>query len=321
MAASRDQVIPLEQAIREAGFNLVSLGAGRAEWTYFKWAGHVDGWSSDVKTTGVDFLADDSSRFGAWARVDAAVDVLSPLYIQKNPSAAAISADGIPSLNLISTMQMVEGPYGRQLLEMIEAIAANYPVDSISINELAYHRDGYGADDKTAYLAYTKQADWPRLSNGSINIDDPSLADWRSYELVRFLQQARAVAHRYGKELFVNTTLTINGSGQSIQPNLAVISAMLNDADWVIIWNNLNLAKTDPKVLAVIATSLAPIKQSPLVFVLGLWGLTDDRAVTPVQLQDAMQAVQSNGLKNLWITPASLMDPVLWQTVSQNWSP
>jgi hypothetical protein len=121
MATSRGQVKPLEKAIQESGFNLVSLGAGRAEWTYFKWNGHNADWSNDVKSTGIDFLAEDSGRFGAWAHIDAAVDVLSPLYIQKNPGAAAISLDGVPSSNLISTMPLVEGPDGQHLLHMLQA--------------------------------------------------------------------------------------------------------------------------------------------------------------------------------------------------------
>jgi hypothetical protein len=91
--------------------------------------------------------------------VDEALDGLSPLYLLKKPSAAAVSSDGAPSHTLVSIMQLVEGPYGQQIFQMIEAIAANYPVDSISINELTYHHDDYGPDDRRAYKAYAHRPD------------------------------------------------------------------------------------------------------------------------------------------------------------------
>jgi len=49
-------------------------------------------------------------------------------------------------------------------LAMIQYIAENYPVDSISVNEMFYHADGYGPDDKTAFTAYSGLPDWPRTS-------------------------------------------------------------------------------------------------------------------------------------------------------------
>ena len=321
MAASRSQVKPLEQAIQESGFNLVSLGAGRAEWTYFKWSGHTAQWSSDVKSTGVDFLAEDSGRFGAWAHVDAAVDVLSPLYIQQHPEAAAISLDGTPSPNLVSTMQLVEGPYGQQLLDMITAIASGYPVDSISVNELAYHLDGYGPDDKSAYLAYSRRTDWPRLPNGAINPDDPGLVTWRSYEVNRFLGQARDIAHRYGKSFYANLTLALGPDGLPLSTDLAAIQALNSVSDRVILWNNLNLSQVTSQQLARVADALAPVDHNRVIFVIGLWGQPTTQPITPLQLQSAMQVLQQHGFANLWITPASLMTTAHWQAAAAGWMP
>jgi hypothetical protein len=52
------------------------------------------------------------------------MDVLAPRYIQSHPETAAISWAGLPSKNLVSTMDLVEGEFGQEMLGMIEVIAA-----------------------------------------------------------------------------------------------------------------------------------------------------------------------------------------------------
>ena len=134
--------------MQAAGINVVALSAGRAEWTYFKWAGHSADQSSDVTSTGIDFLAEDSATFSQFAKVSAVVDVFAPNYILANPNKAAINALGVPDPNLVSTAELVNGSFGQQLLDMVQYIAANYPhVDSIDITELSYRADGYGPDN------------------------------------------------------------------------------------------------------------------------------------------------------------------------------
>jgi len=107
---------------------------------------------SDVTSTGIDFLADDSAHYGQWAQIDALIDVLSPNYITANPTKAAVNASGQLSTDLVSTAEMVNGAYGQTLLSMVGFIAANYPnVASISITDLPITWDGYGADDLALY--------------------------------------------------------------------------------------------------------------------------------------------------------------------------
>jgi hypothetical protein len=108
-----------------SGVNLVAVGAGRADWTYFPWRDHPDRWSNEVKTTGIDYLLEDSLRFGKWAHVSAVVDVLAPLYIQAHPETAAISWVGVPSQNIVGMVELVDGKFGQDLLEMIGEVAAS----------------------------------------------------------------------------------------------------------------------------------------------------------------------------------------------------
>ena len=106
-ATSRSEVPTWVAELKAAGINMVAISAGRAEWTYFKWAGHTAYQSNDVTSTGIDFLAEDSATFSQFAKVSAVVDVFSPNYILANPSAAAINALGQPDPNLISTAELV----------------------------------------------------------------------------------------------------------------------------------------------------------------------------------------------------------------------
>jgi hypothetical protein len=318
MAVSRPEVLPLEQKIENAGMNMVSLSAGRVDWTFFKWTGHLNAWSSDVKNTGIDFLSDDSSRFGAWARVDAAIDALSPVYIKQNPQSAAISWDGKPSDQLVSTMQVVQGQYGQLLLQMIQYVAANYPVDSISINEMFYHIDGYGPDDKSAFLAYSGLQDWPRTATGAIDINSPVIETWRTYELNIFLSQAHAICNKSGKQFFFDVPMNVDANGAPNGGYGVKLDKVFPNVDKIILWGYFDLDSLTPENLQITASNLKQFSQDRLIFLIGLW----NKQLQPVsadKLQRAITAVQNGGLTNVWITPASLMTDAHWSAIQQVW--
>jgi hypothetical protein len=318
MAVSRPEVLPLEHKIENSGMNMVSLGAGRLDWTYFKWVGHLNNWSSDVKNTGIDFLSEDSSRFAAWVHVDAAVDALSPLYIKQNPQAAAISWDGKPSPQLVSTMQVVHGQYGQLLLQMIQYIAANYPVDSISINEMFYHQDGYGPDDKAAFMAYTGQSDWPRTASGAIDINDPAIENWRTYELNIFLSLAHDICSKYGKQFFFNVPVSLDAVGTPSSGYGVQLDKMFTNVDKLIIWGYFDLDSLAPENLQNTASNLKQYDPNRIIFLIGLWN-KQMQAISAEKLQQAITALQNGGITNIWITPASLMTDAHWSTVEQAW--
>jgi hypothetical protein len=321
MSDSRAEVASLEQKIISSGFNLVSLGAGRAEWTFFKWAGHENDWSDDVKESGVDFLAEDAARFSRWAYVDASVDVLSPLYIQAHPQAAAVSYDGVPSTNLVSTVQLAEGPYGKLLLEMIRTVASSYAVNSISINEMYYQRDGYGPDDKAAYLQYTGRVDWPRTASGQIDISNQSIGDWRSFELAKWIDQAHSIAHQYGKSFFVNVALNLNNSKSPVLDYGQPLDLLQAKMDKILLWGFFDPESIAPEDLTNAAQILNENdQQNKFIFVIGLWNKLN-QPIAAQKLNQAIAAVQQGGIQDIWITPASLMNTDHWNTLASLWAP
>jgi len=317
-ATSRDLLDALEQQMRAADINMVALGAGRAEWTYFKWLGHEDVWSNDVKDTGIDFLLDDSNRFGSWAHINAVVDVFAPNYIRAHPDKAAVSVDGVPSENLVSTTELVHGEFGQRLLDMIDYIAANYPVDSISITELYYHRDGYGPDDKAAYMAYSGRNDWPRSPDGTINTFDPSIGNWRSHELDTFLDRAVALAHNHGKQLFMDVELSLENLNFMTNEHGTNYNLVLEHMDRIVVWGYYGVDHYAPEYLREVAQFLTRFSQSRLILSMGLWN-DNGQAVSPDSLNTAMQAILAGGIRNIWITPSLLMSDTHWQVLRDYW--
>ena len=319
MARSRPGLDALEKLLIASHANTVALGAGRMDWTYFKWRWHRGSWSSDVSNTAVDFLSRDVGRFGRWAAVDAVVDVLAPRYVAAHPTAAAVSWRGVRSASLVSTTQLVNGEFGTLLVEMVDYIAARYAVQSISLTELDYHIDGYGEDDAASYRLFTGRGDWPRSADGTINIDDPSIAQWRSYEVGRFLQRAAAAAHSHGKRLYFDVQVEwdhLERHGASHGQDYRV---MLESADRLVVWDYFDLAGRPPEYSTQVARSLKGLGPDRVILSVGLWP-KEGTPVSPGALRTALLAGLSEGLMNQWVTPSRFMTPDHWKVLEDVWA-
>jgi hypothetical protein len=320
---SRGEVAALETHMQKAGVNLVALGAGRVDWTFFPWQGHQDSWSADVKNTGHDYLLEDSLRFGKWAHVSAVVDVLSPLYIQAHPETAAISWTGAPSKDLVGTMELVDGLIGQELLSMVSEIADNYPVNSVTLTELVYYVDGFGEADKAAYLAHTGRSDWPRVQDGKIDIHDPSIGAWRAYEIGRLLEKMALILHKNGKLLFLEVHFSLNASGQVLFANGTDPDMFLKFADRLVVSGN-NEPEDRLLSMKAIVQYLKTFPQDRTIIAVGLWS----RDYDPGTLRDQMSALSADTFEAavhtadgaVWVTPSFLMTGVHWQVLEDSWS-
>ena len=327
MSKSREEVDALESQMQQGGINTVVLSAGRVDWTYFPWKEHHDNWSSDVKDTGIDFLAEDSQRFGKWAHVSAAVDMLAPLYIQNHPAEAALSASGASSKNLVSTMDLVDGQFGQDVLNMIESISASYPVNSIMISELFYYTEGYGEVDKSAYMTYTGQSDWPRTSDGAIDINNPSIGTWRVYEVSRFLTQAAEIVHKYNKLLFLEVRVALDENGNVVVENGTDLTAFMQHTDRLVVWGNRELSGQPSKSIAKVADYLLNLSTGKVILMLGLWDrlystdVPKDQmtAIQPGDLLIMLQSADQAGVQDYWITPSFLMSQPYWSLLDNLW--
>jgi hypothetical protein len=320
---SRDQVAALETNMQQARVTLVALGAGRVDWTYFPWRAYPDRWSAEVKSTGQDYLLEDSTRFGKWAHVSAVVDVLAPLYIQSNPQSAAVSWTGTPSKYLVSTTDLVDGQFGQEILSMLDEIATDYPINSITLTELTYYTDGFGDSDKAAYLTYTGRLDWPLNPDGTINIDEPSIGAWRSFEIGRFLEKAARILHQHGEQLFVEAHLSLDPSGQVRVENGTDFSLFLKYADRLVVRTSSDPAERSQAGMQAITQYLKRFPENRMITCIGLWSQDYDAdtpkdrmsAFSVANFQSELQEVGGD----VWITPSFLMTPAHWQALQYFW--
>jgi hypothetical protein len=324
---SQDEVAALEARLKQVGVNMIAVGAGRSDWTYFPWPDHQDHWSDEVRTTGNDYLLADSIRFGKWAHVSAVVDVLAPLYIQAHPDTAAISWFGETSKNLVSTMELVDGPFGQDLLDVIDNIATHYPVNSITLTELVYYVDGFGEQDKAAYLAYTGRSDWPRTADGQINIDDISIGTWRSFEIGRFLEKAASIVHRQGKQFFVEARIGVDSEGRVFVNNGTDFNLFLLYADRLIVRGSYDPMGRDPQAMSAIAEYLEHYQNGRVIMSIGLWdkdydpGVSKDQmsSISATDFQSVLQAVNEDGVEDMLVTPSFLISDAHWQVLKDSW--
>jgi hypothetical protein len=299
--------------------NLVSLTAGRVEWTFFKWPAHPEFWSSDVTSSGTDFLASDSAHFKKYGKVDAEIDALSPNYIKAHPETAAIDAFGKASTDLVGLIELTQGNYGKLLENMLTYVASNYPnVNSISITELTYRLDGYGPDEKTSYLQFSHQKDWPRNSDGSIAIDDPAIIQWRSQLLGDFIGKLTAIAHAHGKQLYLDVSSGLDGQLQFANESGVDFGTMLQKTDKLVVWCYYSLDGNSPEAAKTAALYLKKYDPKRIILSIGLWG-PNNSVMDANSLQQGVQLAQQGGIVNFWITPSTLMKDSHWEVMATLW--
>jgi len=316
---SRSELPSMLDHLTKVGANMIGLSAGRVEWAYFKWNTHPEYWSSEVRDTGLDILAEDSNQYSKFGHIDAVIDVLSPSYISAHPNTGAINIFGQRSQLLVGTMELVEGDYGKLLMNMVEYIAANYPkVNSISITELSYRLDGYGPLEKASYLAYTGRTDWPYQTNGLIDIDDPSIGNWRSHLLQGYLNKLADIAHSYGKQLFFDVSLSWNNLQNAGNEFGTRYDLMLERIDKLVVWGYCYLENIPPEFLETAARFLQRYGTGRVIMSIGLWG--PNNTIMPADLlQRGVLASDKGGLSDLWITPSVMMDESMWQALATAW--
>jgi hypothetical protein len=213
----------------------------------------------------------------------------------------------------------VNGEFGSLLVEMVDYIAAHYPVSSISLTELDYYIDGYGEDDLAAFRLFSGRRDWPRSQDGSINIDHPSVGKWRSHEVGRFLERAAAAAHSHGKKLYLDVQVEwdhLERHGASHGQDYGV---MLGSADRLVVWNYFGLAGRPPEFTNDVARSLKGFGQDKIILSVGLWP-KEGAPITPPALRVALLAGMSEGILNQWVTPSRFLTQEHWDVLASVWA-
>lgn len=294
---------------------VVGVSAGRPEWAYFKWKEHEADWSNHQKGAREDLLFSALRAFHrAGLRVAAFVDIYGPRYIKDHPGTGAVGFDGRVSDDQLGFMEIVEGDYGRLILEMIDYLCRNYPVDIIDFTEMPYYSYSYGAKDLKSYLSFSKRRDWPRTGDGRVDRDDPSIWEWRSTLMEGYIKKAAEIAHRHHKELYVDVPVSWADFRRNGRDAGLDYKQVLRHADKIVVWNYFYLEGKPPSVSESLSKYLVENLPGDSFYVsLGLWGKT--HPMDPKTFSEGLGSTLRGGARRIWVTPDSLMTGGNWNEV------
>ena len=299
---------------------LVGVGAGRTEWTYFRWAGHEDRWSNHQKGESQDLLrmaTEDLHRKGA--RVAAFIDLYAPAWTRAHPGTAAIQADGAAHPEQVSLAELAEGEFGTVVLEMVEYIAANYPVEAIDLTEASYRHTSFGDRDLASYRKTTGRASWPRDWRGRVDVDDPSVWEWKSGLVESFVRRAAAVAHKHGKLLFLDVAASWKDLRRDGKDHGHDYARLQRVADQLVVWDYAAREGLPPDASRELAARLsATLPPERWTLSIGLWGRSD-QPLSAAELGATVAAAIEGGARRIWVTPNDLITDQHWNAILRAW--
>jgi biofilm PGA synthesis N-glycosyltransferase PgaC len=299
---------------------VIGIGAGRTEWTYFRWAGHEDRWSNHQKGAQKDLLLTATRELhDQGLKVVAFVDLYAPKWTRTHPGTAAIQADGTAHPEQVSLAELAEGEFGNLVIEMIGYLAARYPVDAIDVTEAAYRQTSFGPADLVSYAKATGRAAWPRDWRGRVDVDDPSIWEWKSALVEKFVARAAAAAHQHGKPLYMDVAASWKDLRRDGKDHGHDYARLQRVADRLVVWNYYALEGRPPGASRDLAARLAAtLEPGRWTMSLGLWG-RDGKTISPGDLSLALAASIEGGARHIWITPNEQITDAHWNAVLHNW--
>ncbi|HSB19745.1 MAG TPA: glycosyltransferase family 2 protein [Anaeromyxobacteraceae bacterium] len=300
--------------------DLIGIGAGRAEWTYFRWAGHEERWSNHQKGEPRDLLLVASQELrDRGFRVAAFIDLYAPGWIRTHPGAAAIQADGTPHPEQVSLAELAEGEFGKVVLEMIEYLAASYPIDAIDVTEAAYRHTSFGPADLASYRRASGRSSWPRDWRGRVDVDDPTVWEWKCGLLESFVARAAEAAHRHGKLLYLDVAASWKDLRRDGKDHGHDYARLLRHADHLVVWDYFALEGLPPEASRELARRLAAtLPAGRWTLSVGLWG-PGGKVVPAADLAAALAASVEGGAGRIWVTPVDQITPQHWDAILRTW--
>lgn len=295
----------------------IGISAGRVEWAHFRWHGHESQWSPQQRATSVDMLGEAVNTFQKHGfRTVAMVDFYSPRLVRASPDKAAIRFDGVHSTDEVCFTELVDGDYGRQIVEMVSYLAHDYSLDAISLTELGYH--SFCFDDRClrSYRQNTGRTSWPETRFGTAkDRDNPSVWEWRSAKMEQFLQRVAEAAHSGGKQLIVDVPVSWKDLRRNGKDSGLDYTRVLRHADQIVVWNYYGVERKDPEISSEVVRELTKNFPPQRFFIsLGLW--RPRGTLDPMSLRKGLEFTFNEGASNIWITPNELMSGAHWAAVN-----
>ena len=322
----------IDRRLDQAGVTTVNLNAGRVEFTAFDWSASP----AAAAEAGTDHLAVAARALntgpqGQQRPVNLIVDAYVPEWIKSDPSIAGVSANGRAARYTASATQLAEGAVGQRLADYVAALGQRYDPNRIELTELFLDTYSFGADDLQLFRRLTGAADWPRNDDGSIDTSSSEIGLFRSQAIAKLLTRVRtaldAVREGAGRDIELAMDVRINWddlaggpaiSGQAYR-TLMPTRAMLQP------WVYLGLANKQPQDVVRFTEALKSdgLDTTKFVMSVGLWrgpaNAEPPGRITPDTLEGAVRAAATNGVRDVNVTPYSLMTDDHWTALARAW--
>jgi cellulose synthase/poly-beta-1,6-N-acetylglucosamine synthase-like glycosyltransferase len=298
---------------------IIGIGAGRPEWVYFRWEGNKASWSNHQKGEPKDMLRLAANTFhSSGAKVAAMIDLYAPHYVSTHPKAAAIRFDGFRSTDQVSLVELTQGEYGNITLNMMEYLAANYPIDIISLTEIPYDSFSYTPEDLDSYRTFSGLDNWPRNKSGKIDRNDPKIWAWKCKLMEDYIHRAADIVHKHGKELYVDVPVSWKNFALEGKEAGLDYRRMLKHADKIVLWNYYHLEGKPPEISGALSQYMRKnFPASSYYISIGLWG--NKKPADADSLDAAIGSTLSGGSSQIWITPNDMLGDAHWNSLLRHW--
>ena len=138
-------------------------------------------------------------------------DLYDIRWCDANPSDQAIGTDEVTPYVTGSGLKWVKldrlitpgQVYHDYLIASVTYLFQNYSFDALCISEFYYKYTDFSAAMKVLWLAENPSyTDWPRNGDGSIDLYNTLLGEWKAAKLSSIVNEITGIAHTYGKKVY-----------------------------------------------------------------------------------------------------------------------
>lgn len=295
----------------------VGISAGRADGTFYRSTHEHDAWSDIQHTHTGDMVEAAVDALGERDICSTAVlDVVAPRYLQKRPEHAALDMRGRRSSEVVCSTSLAEGEYGRVLTDAFEALAASTGADSVSVTNLYY---GWHCFCRRCFLRFrehTMCSDWPRLTNGAIDLNDPGLGKWRSSLVASIVSRVGAVVRAHGKRMLFEAKLSADDPSRKGRENGQDHALLRAHVDEFVVRDE--FAFDEAACLEAVEAARYLGKElgtDAFWYCVELWHR--DGALRAEQMRNALLSALRGGARRLWIASSYHLSPLHWQLIDE----
>jgi hypothetical protein len=215
----------------------------------------------------------------------------------------------------VSLVELADGAFGARLVEMVEDLAARYPIEAVNLTEATYGDASFGAADLASFRALTGRRDWPRDARGHVDLESPEVWEWKSMLFERFVAKAARAVRRHGKQLYVDVAASWKDLSRDGRDYGQDYARLLRVADRIVVWDYFALEGLPPSASGDLARHLAEsFPTSHFDVSIGLWG-KDGTVVGPAEFDAALEAALAGGATQVWVTPNDQVTDEHWASI------